>query len=90
MSRFQSGGWARKERWPSKSARYSFEYLKWHIHSKLVEKLDLSQVSDLAGDTLRREIRLVVERLCDTNNPLLNGMERERLINEVLDQFLGS
>src|SRR5205085_9248098 len=50
---------------------------------------DLSRVSDLAGDTLRREIRLVVERLCDTENPLLNRMERERLIDEVLDETFG-
>src|SRR5437773_1825637 len=67
----------------------SFEELKRLIHSKLVDKLDLSRVSDLTGDTLRREIRLVVERLCDTENPLLNRMERERLIEEVLDETLG-
>jgi len=72
-----------------KQANKSFEELKRHIHSKLVEKLDLSRVSDLAGDTLRREIRLVVERLCDTENPLLNRMERERLIDEVLDETFG-
>src|SRR6185312_6111435 len=67
----------------------SFEDLKRLIHSKLVDKLDLSRVSDLEGDTLRREIRLVVERLCDTENPLLNRMERERLIDEVLDETFG-
>jgi pilus assembly protein CpaF len=67
----------------------SFEELKRLIHSKLVEKLDLSRVSDLEGETLRREIRLVVERLCDTENPLLNRMERERLIDEVLDETFG-
>jgi len=67
----------------------SFEELKRIIHGKLVDKLDLSRVSDLDGDTLRREIRLVVERLCDTENPLLNRMERERLIDEVLDETFG-
>src|SRR5580693_2130633 len=67
----------------------SLEELKRIIHGKLVDKLDLSRVSDLAGDTLRREIRLVVERLCDTENPLLNRMERERLIDEVLDETFG-
>src|SRR5215218_9899121 len=66
-----------------------FDELKRIIHGKLVDKLDLSRVSDLAGDTLRREIRLVVERLCDTENPLLNRMERERLIDEVLDETFG-
>src|SRR5437588_11514073 len=67
----------------------SFEELKRLIHSKLVDKLDLSRVSDLTGDTLRREIRLVVERLCDTEHPLPNRLERERLIDEVLDETFG-
>jgi pilus assembly protein CpaF len=67
----------------------SFDDLKRVIHGKLVEKLDLSKVSELKDDTLRREIRLVVERLCDTENPLLNRMERERLIDEVLDETFG-
>src|SRR3954463_8491064 len=73
----------------SEKGNKSFEELKRLIHGKLVDKLDLSRVSDLAGDTLRREIRLVVERLCDTENPLLNRMERERLIDEVLDETFG-
>jgi pilus assembly protein CpaF len=72
-----------------RTSNKSFEELKRLIHGKLVDKLDLSRVTDLAGDTLRREIRLVVERLCDTENPLLNRMERERLIDEVLDETFG-
>ena len=70
-------------------ATKSFDELKRLIHGNLVERLDLSSVSDLAGDTLRREIRSVVERLCDTEAPLLNRMERERLIDEVLDETFG-
>lgn len=66
-----------------------FEALKRVIHGKLVEKLDLSRLGDLEGDTLRREIRLVVEHLCDTENPLLNRSERERLVEEVLDETFG-
>jgi pilus assembly protein CpaF len=67
----------------------SFEDLKRIIHDKLVEKLDLSRLGDLRGDTLRREIRLVIEHLCDTENPLLNRSERERLIEEILDETFG-
>src|SRR5688500_12019646 len=73
----------------NKEGMKSFEQLKRLIHGKLVDKLDLSRVSDLEGDTLKREIRLVVERLCDTENPLLTRMERERLIDEVLDETFG-
>src|ERR1041385_2327789 len=67
----------------------SFEDLKGLIHGKLVDKLDLSRVSDLAGDTLRREIRLGVQALGDPENPPLNRMERERLSDEVLDETFG-
>ncbi len=71
------------------TSQNDFEALKTHIHGKLVEKLDLTRLSDLEGDSLRREIRLVVEHLCDTENPLLNRSERERLIEEVLDETFG-
>jgi pilus assembly protein CpaF len=67
----------------------SFEELKQRIHSKLVDKLDLSRVGELEGDTLRREIRLVVEHLCDSEDTLLNRNERERLVSEVLDETFG-
>ncbi|MFL5329123.1 MAG: CpaF family protein [Gemmataceae bacterium] len=67
----------------------SFEELKRHIHGKLVEKLDFSRVKDLQSDALRKDIRRVVEHLCDTENPLLNRMERERLIDEIMDETLG-
>jgi pilus assembly protein CpaF len=66
-----------------------FENLKRKIHSKLVDKLDLTRVGELAGDVLRREIRLVVEHLCDTEDTLLNRNERDRLVEEVLDETFG-
>jgi pilus assembly protein CpaF len=77
---------------PAKQARSTtsdFEALKSHIHGKLVEKLDLTRLSELEGDSLRREIRVVVEHLCDTENPMLNRSERERLVEEVLDEAFG-
>jgi pilus assembly protein CpaF len=67
----------------------NFEELKRQIHAKLVERLDLSRVKDLTGDAIRRDIRRAIEHLCDTENPLLNRIEREKLIEEVLDETLG-
>ncbi len=66
-----------------------FDLLKQRIHGKLIGKLDLSRVGDLEGDVLRREIRVVVEHLCDGENNLLNRSERDRLIEEVLDETFG-
>jgi len=73
----------------AESKESSFEQLKQRIHGKLVDKLDLSKVGELEGDVLRREIRLVVEHLCDSEDTLLNRNERERLIDEVLDETFG-
>lgn len=74
---------------PKSSKNEEFENLKRRIHSKLVDKLDLNKVGELEGETLRKEIRVVVEHLCDTEDTLLNRSERERLIDEVLDETFG-
>jgi len=74
---------------PEATKAEEFENLKQKIHGKLVDKLDLTRVSELEGDVLRREIRLVVEHLCDTEETFLNRNERERLIEEVLAETFG-
>ena len=71
------------------SKEVTFEQLKQRIHGKLVDKLDMTKIGELEGDVLRREIRLVVEHLCDSEDTLLNRNERERLVNEVLDETFG-
>src|SRR5262245_50054423 len=58
----------------------NYDELKRQIHSKLVERLDFTRVKDLSSDAMRRDIRRVIEHLCDTENPLLNRIEREKLI----------
>lgn len=67
----------------------NLEELKRQIHSKLVERLDFTRIKDLSSDAMRKDIRKVIEHLCDTENPLLNRIEREKLIEEVLDETLG-
>ena len=76
-------------RTPEQSKAEQFDQIKRRIHNKLVDKLDLSRVGDMKGDQLRKEIRLVVEHLCDAENTLLNRTERDRIIEEVLDETFG-
>ncbi|MCU0708081.1 MAG: CpaF family protein [Pirellula sp.] len=71
------------------SKQEEFENIKRRIHQRLVDKLDLSRVGDLKGESFRREIRLVVEHLCDSENTYLNRSERDRVVEEVLDETLG-
>jgi pilus assembly protein CpaF len=70
-------------------AQEQFELLKRHIHTRLVDRLDMNRVSEIDPKMLRNEIRGVVEQLCDTENPLLNRNERQRLVNEILDETFG-
>jgi pilus assembly protein CpaF len=72
-----------------KDKEAEFESIKRRIHGKLVDKLDLSRIGELEGESLRREIRLVVEHLCNTEDTYLNRTERDRLIEEVLDETFG-
>jgi pilus assembly protein CpaF len=67
----------------------AYETLKRHIHMRLVDRLDMNRVSEMDPHTLRSEIRGVVEHLCDTENPLLNRNERQRLVSEILDETFG-
>src|SRR5215216_6076722 len=67
----------------------NYDELKRQIHGKLVERLDFTRVRDLSSDAMRRDIRRAIEHLCDTENPLLNRIEREKLIEEILDETLG-
>ena len=66
-----------------------YDQLKQRIHQKLIGKLDLSKVNDLDGEVFKREIRGIVERLCDSEQNLLNRNERDRLVEEVLDETFG-
>jgi pilus assembly protein CpaF len=71
------------------TATTEYDQLKQRIHQKLIGKLDLSKVNDLDGDVFKREIRGIVERLCDSEQNLLNRNERDRLVEEVLDETFG-
>ena len=73
----------------SQTSENDYDLLKQRIHQKLIGKLDLSRVGELQGDVLKREIRGVVEMLCDGENNLLNRNERDRLVEEVLDETFG-
>src|SRR5471032_283566 len=61
----------------------NLEELKRTIHGKLVERLDFGRVKDLACDRIRRDISLIIEHPGATENPLLNRIEREKLIEEI-------
>jgi pilus assembly protein CpaF len=70
-------------------AAVKYEGLKRRIHLRLVDRLDMNRVNEINPATLRNEIRSVIEHLCDTEDALLNRAERQRLVEEILDETFG-
>jgi len=72
----------------SKEKIEQFNTLKTRLHRKLIDQLDLARmVGD--EDALREQVREVVAKLAEQENTLLNHNERDRLVNEVLDETFG-
>ncbi|MBI1916727.1 MAG: CpaF family protein [Planctomycetes bacterium] len=63
--------------------------LKGQLHHQLIAGMDLSAVSSLSREDLREEVRRVADELCQRSSSLLNRGERERVVNEVLDETFG-
>ncbi|MFO0839694.1 MAG: CpaF family protein [Phycisphaerae bacterium] len=66
-----------------------FHELKGIIHRKLVEQLDMNKLARDASEELREQVKQVVVALCEEENTLLNGAERQRLAQEILDETFG-
>jgi len=68
---------------------HHFQELKHSIHRKLLDKLDLESIATLSKPILSNEIRKIVESLLIEETTPLSLLEREKLVNEVLDEVLG-
>ncbi len=66
-----------------------FQELKGVIHHKLVDQLDLTKLSANASDEVRTQVHQIVTALCDEADSLLNFNERQRLVQEILDETFG-
>src|SRR5580698_9402196 len=66
-----------------------FQEIKFTLHRRLLDRINLEALSSIVGDRARIEIRAAVARLVEEENPPLNLVEKERLIEEVLDEVFG-
>src|SRR5260370_8865743 len=69
--------------------RTDFGAVKTAIHRKLIQKLNLDRVTEVNGDEVRREVGHILEALVVGECTPMNLQERERLAQEVLDEFVG-
>src|SRR5438094_5612709 len=63
--------------------------LKFTLHRKLLDRINLEALSSMAGERARAEIRAAVARLIEEEKTPLSLMEKDRVIEEVLDEVFG-
>ncbi len=70
---------------------YTPEYqeLKFTLHRKLLDRINLEALSSMAGERVRAEIRAAVAKLVDEEKTPLSLVEKDRVIEEILDEVFG-
>lgn len=66
-----------------------FGSVKTAIHRKLIQKLNLDRLTEANREDVRREVSQLLESLVLGESTPLNLQERERVVQEVLDEVFG-
>jgi pilus assembly protein CpaF len=71
------------------TSRTDFASVKTAIHRKLIQKLNLDKLTEVNREDVRREVSQILEALVHGESAPMNLQERERLVQEVLDEVFG-
>ncbi|HUP04877.1 MAG TPA: ATPase, T2SS/T4P/T4SS family, partial [Bryobacteraceae bacterium] len=84
----RDGGWVNRL---FTNEGYSPEYqeLKFTLHRKLLDRINLEALSSMAGERVRAEIRAAVAKLVEEEKTPLSLVEKDRVIEEILDEVFG-
>lgn len=69
--------------------RDQYQELKRKIHRKLLDALDLTILNELKEEEVNAQIRSVVAKLLDQGSVSFNKRERDRFIQEIVDEVMG-
>ena len=66
-----------------------YQDLKFRLHRKLLDRINLEALSTMAGERMRTEVRVAVARLVEEEKTPLSLVEKDRVIDEILDEVFG-
>jgi pilus assembly protein CpaF len=66
-----------------------YQELKFTLHRKLLDRINLEALSTMAGERVRKEVRAAVARLVEEQKTPLSLVEKDRVIEEILDEVFG-
>ncbi len=71
------------------SSKAKLQELKFSVHRQLLDRINLEAVSALPVDRVRQEVRPSVAKILSEDKTPLSLVEKDRLIEEVLDEVFG-
>ena len=74
---------------PAGSSRPEHQELKFTLHRKLVDKINLEALASIDNQRVRAEVRQALMALLDAEPTLLSAAEKQQLAEEVLDEVFG-
>src|ERR1700736_3166761 len=69
--------------------RPEYQELKFTLHRKLLDKINLEALATIDNQRVRGEVRQAVISLIDGEQTLLSSVERQQISEEVLDEVFG-
>src|SRR6195256_5725456 len=66
-----------------------YQELKFTLHRKLVDKINLEALASIDNQRVRSEVRQAVISLIDAEPTLLSSLEKQQISDEVLDEVFG-
>jgi len=69
--------------------RPEYQELKFTLHRKLLDKINLEALATIDNQRVRSEVRQAVISLIDGEPTLLSSLERQQISEEVLDEVFG-
>lgn len=82
------GGGTRHDLGPAGNRRSS-DISTQELHARLIAGLDLSKIGSMTDEDIRSEIRQSAAELSNQSSSLLTAADRERLVNDVMDEAFG-
>ncbi len=74
---------------PAGSIGPQHQELKFTLHRKLLDKINLDALASIETEKLRREVHGALSSLIDEEQTLLSATERNQIVAEVLDEVFG-
>jgi pilus assembly protein CpaF len=84
----QESGWVGRL-FDARSYTPEYQELKFALHRKLLDRINLEALSSVPSERVRNEVRTAVARLVEEERAPLSITEKDRVIEEVLDEVFG-